>query len=120
MADIFPQRCFKRKKVEISPCFFIFTQKVIHYFPAHIFPNLLVPGYPRKASYFEHRLCHNFFSGDNRARIIEINCTDGNYFLCDRVCTQRKKPKQDILVAFDLENVVWKMVYNLLGIDETT
>ena len=33
--------------------------------------------------------------------ILEINCTDGNYFLCDRVFTQTKKLKQDILVAFD-------------------
>ena len=60
--------------------FFIFTQKVIHHFPAHIFPDLMMPGYPRKASYFEHRLCH-IFSGDDRARIIEINGTDGIYFL---------------------------------------
>ena len=26
---------------------------------------------------------------------------DGNYFLCDRVCSQNKKLKEDILVAFD-------------------
>ena len=63
----------------------------------------MMPGYPGKASYFEHRLCHNIFSGDDRARIIEINCTDGNHFLSDRVCTQKKKLKQDILVAFDRE-----------------
>ena len=72
----------------------------------------------KQTTNFEHRLCHSF-SGDDRAQIIEINCTDGNYFLCNRVCSQRKKLKQDILVAFDRENVVWKMVYNFLGIDET-
>ena len=43
---------------------------------------------------------------------------DDNYFLCDRVCTQSKKIKEDIQVAFDQENVGWKMVYNFLGIDE--
>ena len=45
---------------------------------------------------------------------------DDNYFLCDRVCTQSKKFKEDILVAFDRENVGWKMVYNFLGIDGKT
>ena len=30
-----------------------------------------------------------------------INCTDSNYFLSERVCTQSKKLKEDILVAFD-------------------
>ena len=49
-----------------------------------------------------------------------INCKDDIYFLCDRVCTQSKKLKDDILVAFDRENVGWKMVYNFLGIDEKT
>ena len=36
---------------------------------------------------------------------MEINCTDDNYFLCDRVCSQTKnfKFKEDILVAFDQE-----------------
>ena len=43
---------------------------------------------------------------------------DNNYFLCDRVCTQRKKLKEDILVEFDRKNVGWKMVYNFLDIDE--
>ena len=40
------------------------------------------------------------FSGEDRARIIEISCTDNNNFLCDRVCTQSKKLEEDILVAF--------------------
>ena len=44
----------------------------------------------------------------------------GNYFLCDRVCTQSKKLKEDILVAFDWKKVGVKMVYNFLGIDEET
>ena len=44
--------------------------------------------------------------------MIEINCTDDNYFLCDRVYTQSKKLKKDILVTFDrekcgLENDIW-------------
>ena len=30
----------------ISLCFLIYTQKVIHYFPAHIFPAQMLPGYP--------------------------------------------------------------------------
>ena len=47
--------------------FFIFTQKVIHHFPATIFPDLTMPGYPHKASYFEYRLCHKFLSGEDRA-----------------------------------------------------
>ena len=77
-----------------------------------------MPGYPHNASYFEYRLCHNFFRSKDRACIIEISCTDNNYFLCDRVCTQSKKHKEDVLVAFEWENVGWKMVYNFLGIDE--
>ena len=60
-----------------------------------------MPGYPHKASYFEYRLCHKIYSGDDQARIIEISCTDGNYFLCDRVFTQSKNLKEDILLAFD-------------------
>ena len=39
-------------------------------------------------------------------------------FFDNRVCTQSKKLKEDILVAFDLENVGWKMVYNFLDIDD--
>ena len=35
--------------------------------------------------------------------IIEINCTDENYFLCVRVCSENKKLKGDIRVAFDRE-----------------
>ena len=79
-----------------------------------------MPEYPHKASYFEYRLCHKIFSGKDRALIIEINCTDDNYFLCDRVCIQSKKLKEDIMVAFDRENVGWKMMYNFLGTDEKT
>ena len=81
-----------------------------------------MPGYSNsyKASYFEYRLFHKIFSGEDRAWIIEINCMDDNYFLCDKVCTQSKKLKEDILVAFDRENVGWKMVYNFLGIYEKT
>ena len=77
--------------------FFIFTQKVIHHFPAPIFPDLTMPGYPHKASYFEYRLSQNFQrrrSGLN----LEISCTDN---ICDRVSTQSKKLKDAILVAFD-------------------
>ena len=59
-----------------------------------------MPGYPNKASYFEYRLCHQIFSGEDQGGIIEINCMDDSYFLCDRVCTQSKKLKEDILVAF--------------------
>ena len=62
-----------------------------------------MPGYPHKASYFENRLCHKNFSGEDRALIIEINCTGNNYFLCDRVCSQSKKLKEDFLVAVDRE-----------------
>ena len=79
-----------------------------------------MPGYPHTASYFEYRLCNIFFSGEDKSLNKEINCMDDSYFLCDRVCTQRKKLKEDILVAFDRENVGWKMVYNFLGIDEKT
>ena len=75
-------------------------------------------GYLHKAIYFEYRLCHKIFSGDDRARVIEINCKDDNYFICDRVCTQSKKLKGDILVAFDREKLCWQMVNNFLGIDE--
>ena len=69
-------------------------------------------GYPHKAS--------DFLNIEDRAGIIEISCTDNKYFLCDRVCTQSKKLKEDILVAFDRESAGWKMVYNFLGIDEKT
>ena len=58
-----------------------------------------MPRYPCNTSYFEYRLCHNF-SGEIRAWIKEISCTNNNYFLCDRVCTQSKKLKENILVAF--------------------
>ena len=44
----------------------------------------------------QNKMC----SGKGPARIIEINCTDDIYFICDRVCTQSKRLK-DILVAFD-------------------
>ena len=60
-----------------------------------------MPGYRHKASYFEYRLCHKKFSGEDRAWIIEINCTDDNYFLCDRVWIQGKKLKEHILEEFD-------------------
>ena len=73
----------------------------MHHFPAHIFSDQMMPGYPHKASYFEYRLCHKIYSGEDRVRNIEINCTDDNCFLSDRVCTQSKKLKEDILVAFD-------------------
>ena len=35
--------------------------------------------------------------------MIEISCTDKINFLCDIVCAQSKKLKEDILVAFDWE-----------------
>ena len=77
-----------------------------------------MPGYAHKASYFEYRFCHKTFSGENVARIIEINCTDDNYFLCDRVCflfvTEfglKLRCLKRILVAFDWEK-------SGLGIDE--
>ena len=38
--------------------FLIYTQKVIHHFPAHIFPDQTLSGYPLKASYFEYKICH--------------------------------------------------------------
>ena len=31
-----------------------------------MFPDLTIPGYPHKASYFEYRLCHKIFSGEDR------------------------------------------------------
>ena len=99
----FPQWCFKRKRVEISPCFSSLPRKLYTIFQANFFPDLTMPAYPHKASYFEYRLCHKIFSGEYRAWIIEINCTDDNYFLCDRVCTLSKKLKEDILVVFDQE-----------------
>ena len=76
-----------------------------------------MPGYSHKAYYFEYRLYHKIFSDEDPAWIIEINCTDNNYFLCDRVCTQSKKLKKYILEGLDWENVGWKMVYNFLAID---
>ena len=80
----------------------------------------MMSGYLHKASDFEYRLCHKSFSGKVRAWIIEINCTDDDYFNCYRVYTQNKMLKGDILVAFDRENVSWEMVYNFPGIDEKT
>ena len=77
----------------------------------------MMPGYPHKASYFEYRLCYKTLSGQDRA---EITCTDDSYFLCERVCTQSKKLKEDILVVFDRKNVGYTMMYNFLGIDEKT
>ena len=56
-----------KRKLIFLRVFFIFTQKVIHHFPAPIFPDLTMPGYPHKASYFEYRLCHKKFSGEDRA-----------------------------------------------------
>ena len=43
---------------------------------------------------------------------------DDNCFIRDRVCTQSKKLKEDILVAFDREKC--RLENNLLGIDEKT
>ena len=74
----------------------------------------MMPGYRHKASYFEYRLCHNFLSGEDWACIIEISCTDDNFFLCDRVL--RGYPGT-VLIG---KNVGWKKVYNFLGIDEKT
>ena len=47
-----------KSKLIFLRVFFIFTQKVIYHFPGLIFPDLTMPGYPHKASYFEYRLCH--------------------------------------------------------------
>ena len=80
-------------------CFFIFTQ----IFQPTFFPNLAMTEYPHKASYFEYKLCHKIFIGKDRCCIIEINFKDDNYFLCDRVCAQSKKLKENILVVFDWE-----------------
>ena len=77
--------------------FFIFTLKVIHHFPAPIFPDRTMPGYPHKASYFEYRLCHKFFSGEEGPEF--GNKLYGQH--CDRVSTQSKKLKDAILVACD-------------------
>ena len=52
--------------------------------------------------YFVNRLCHKMFNGETSLNY--RNCTDDNNFLCDRVCTQSKKLKEDILVVFDREN----------------
>ena len=81
------------------------------------FSDLMTPGYPQKASYFEYRLCHNFCSGKDQTWIIEISCTDNNYFLCDRVCSQSQRYPGSVLIG---KNVGWKMVYNFLGRDEKT
>ena len=43
-----------------------------------------------------------------------------SFFLCDRICTQSKKLKEDIMVAFDLESVGWKKLNHFLRIDEKT
>ena len=56
-----------KSKLIFLRVFFICTQKVIHHFPAPIFTDLTMPGYPQKASYFEYRLCHKIFSGEDRA-----------------------------------------------------
>ena len=58
---------FPKSQIKSLHVFFIFTQKVIHHFPAPIFSDLMMPGYPHKASYFEYRLCHKVFSGEDRA-----------------------------------------------------
>ena len=42
-------------------------RKVYTIFQPSFFPDLTMPGYPYKASYFEYRLCHKFFSGEDRA-----------------------------------------------------
>ena len=46
--------------------------------------------------------------------------TDDNFFFVTEFCTQSRKLKEDIMVAFDRENMCWDMVYNFLGIDEKT
>ena len=79
--------------------FHLYQESYIPFFSLQ-FSDLTTPGYPQKASYFEYRFCPNFCSGEDQAWIIEIKCTDNNYFLCDRVCSQSKKLKEDILVAF--------------------
>ena len=54
MSDFFSTIMFKAKVSRDFSMFFIFTQKVIHHFPAHVSPI-----YPHKASDFEYKLCHN-------------------------------------------------------------
>ena len=75
---------------------------------------------PHKASYFEYRLCHKIFDGKDRTWIIEINCTDDSYFLCDSVCTQSKKLYEGYPGSVWSGKLGRKMVYNFLGIDEKT
>ena len=72
-----------------------------------------MPGYPHKASYFVTKFLVAAIEP-------EINCTDDSNFLCDGVCTQSTKLKEDIVVAFDRGNVGWKMVYNFMGMEEKT
>ena len=89
----------KWKQVEITPCH-LYPESFTPFSSPHFFPDLTMPGYPHKALILS-KDCHKNFSGEDRTWIIEINCMDDNYFLCDRVCTQSKMLKEDILVAFE-------------------
>ena len=53
-----PDRILSKGKQHFLSVFSIFIQRVIYHFPAHIYPDLMIPGYCQKDPYFQQRLCH--------------------------------------------------------------
>ena len=53
-----PDRILSKGKQHFLSVFSIFIQRVIYHFPAHIYSDLMIPGYCQKDPYFQQRLCH--------------------------------------------------------------
>ena len=62
-------------------------------FPAYIFSWSYDARKSSLSSLLWVQTLSQILSYEDRAWIIEINCTDDNFFLCDRVCSQSKKLK---------------------------
>ena len=50
-----PDRILSKGKQHFPSVFSIFIQRVIYHFPAHISPDLMIPGYCQKDPYFQQR-----------------------------------------------------------------
>ena len=72
-----PDRILSKGKQHFLSIFSVFIQRVIYHFPTHIYPDLMIPGYCQKDPYFQQRLCHKIWCGEDRDWNTGIICTDG-------------------------------------------
>ena len=59
-----PDRILSKGKQHFLSVFSIFIQRVIYHFPAHIYPDLIIPGYCQKDPYFQQS--HKIGCGEDR------------------------------------------------------